>query len=110
ATPTPAPTAPPTQTQSPTPVPTPTIESVSPKSGLIKCNIQVTIKGKNFKDGATVSFGGVPATGKVDPSGQFINVQPPAHVEGDVDLVVKNSDGTSSDIAKAAYTYTCPPT
>lgn len=114
ATPTPTTTQPPTQTQSPTPIPTPTIESVSPKSGLIKCDIQiqVTIKGKNFKKGATVTFGGVPATviGEIDPNGQFINVQPPIHAEGDVDLVVKNSDGTTSDIAKAAFSYTCPPT
>jgi hypothetical protein len=42
-------------------------------------------------------------------TGQFINVQAPAHGEGEVDLVVKNLDGTSSDIAKAAYTYSCPP-
>ena len=54
-------------------------------------------------------FGGVPATPlTVDPNGLFISVTPPAHAEGEVDLVVKNPDGASSDIAKAAYTYTCP--
>lgn len=117
ATPTPTPTPTPANTtgttpptQAPTPIPTPSIESVSPKTGLMSCNIQVTIKGKNFsKDGATVSFGGVPATGTVDPTGQFINVQPPLHAEGDVDMVVRNADGTTSDIAKNAFTYTCPP-
>jgi len=109
ATPTPTPTPRPTQSQSPTPIQIPVIESVSPKSGLSGCNIQVTIKGKNFSDGATVSFDGVPAIGKVDPSGLSINVQPPLHIEGQVDLVVKNGDGTTSDIAKNAFTYTCPP-
>jgi len=74
------------------------------------CNILVTIKGKGFKQGASVIFGGVPATPvAVDPSGQSLSVHPPAHAEGDVDLVVKNPDGASSDIAKAAYTYACPP-
>ncbi len=108
ASPTPSPTPPPTQ---PTTTPTPTIaiESVSPKAGPIDCNTQVTIKGKGFKNGASVVFGGVPATPvTVDPNGLFISVTPPAHAEGEVDLVVKNPDGASSDIAKAAYTYTCP--
>src|SRR6266851_3240965 len=86
------------------------IDSVSPKTGPVNCNTQVTIKGKGFKLGVTVIFGGMPANpATVDPTGQFINVQSPAHGEGDVDLVVKNLDGASSDIAKAAYTYSCPP-
>ena len=110
ATPTPTPTPPPTQTQSPTSIPPPTIESVSPKTALISCKIQVTIKGKNFKKDASVTFGGVPATVlNVDPSGLSINVEPPAHAEGDVDVVVKNVDGTTSDISKDAFKYTCPP-
>jgi hypothetical protein len=133
-TPTPAPTTQPTETPTPTPTPTqptptptptpvpgqpppaqPTaakveIESVSPKSGLISCKIQVTVKGKGFKQGANVIFGGLQGTDPfVDPLGQSISVQPPAHAEGDVDLVVKNPDGATSDIAKAAYSYTCPP-
>jgi hypothetical protein len=118
--PTPTPTPPTQPTPTPTPTPTTTtttttptativIESVSPKTGLMNCNIQVTVKGKGFKPGASVIFGGVPATGTVDPSGQFISVQPPGHAEGDVDLVVKNPDGVSSDIAKNAFTYSCPP-
>lgn len=75
------------------------------------CSIVVTIKGKGFKQGAGVIFGGVPATVvATDPNGQFISVNPPAHAAGEVDLVVKNPDGASSDIAKAAYTYACPPT
>jgi hypothetical protein len=92
------------------PIATISIDSVSPKAGQINCNTQVTIKGKGFKPGASVIFGGVPANAAtVDPGGQYINVQSPAHAEGDVDLVVKNPDGTSSDIAKAAYSYSCPP-
>ena len=55
-------------------------------------------------------FGGVPANEVItDPNGKSISVAPPAHAEGEVDLVVKNPDGASSDIVKGAYTYTCPP-
>jgi hypothetical protein len=129
-TPTPSPTTQPSPPPSPTssPIPSPTrsptslpsqpttattvtIEAVSPKSGPMDCSIRVTIKGANFKPGASVLFGGVPATDVItDPSGKSIDVAPPAHAEGEVDLVVKNPDGASSDIAKAAYTYTCPST
>ena len=118
-TPTPTPTAtqppatgtqpPPTTTATPPPV-TVTIESVSPKAGLVNCTIQVTIKGRGFKKDASALFGGLPATVvSVDPNGQFITVQPPSHAEGDVDVVVKNADGATSDIAKAAFNYSCPP-
>jgi hypothetical protein len=89
-----------------------TIESVSPTSGLTKCKIQVTIKGRGFKPGASAIFGGVPGTvvkDGVDPSGQSITVEPPAHAEGAVDLVVRNVDGTTSGISKGAFTYACPP-
>ena len=80
-----------------------TIEAVSPKSGPMDCSIHVTIRGANFKPGASVFFGGVPGTNVItDPSGKSINVVPPAHAEGEVDLVVKNPDGASSDIAKGA--------
>ena len=111
---TPSSTAPPTATPPSTTPPTANtigIDSVSPKTGLVNCNTQVTIKGKGFKPGASVIFGGVSvnAAPPVDPGGQYISVQSPAHAEGDVDLVVKNLDGTTSDIAKAAYTYSCPP-
>ena len=109
-TPTPPPTSLPTQ---PTTTPTPTIaiESISPKTGLMDCNIQVTITGKGFKQGASVTFGGFAAAViAVDPDGESLHVKPPAHAEGDVDVVVNNPDGASSNIAKAAYTYACPPT
>ena len=112
--PTSSPTPPPSATSlptQPTTATTVTIEAVSPKSGPMDCSIRVTIKGANFKPGASVFFGGVPANDVItDPSGKFISVVPPAHAEGEVDLVVKNPDGASSDIAKAAYTYTCPST
>ena len=70
----------------------------------------MAIKGKGFKDGASAIFGGTPATlVSVDPKGELMIVQPPFHVEGDVDVVVKNPDGGISDIAKGAYSYHCPP-
>ena len=75
----------------------------------MNCEIEVIVKGEGFKQKASVIFGGVPVTGEVDPLGQSITVQPPAHVEGAVDLIVKNPDGATSDIAKAAFNYSCPP-
>jgi IPT/TIG domain len=98
-------------TTSPPPTP-PKIESVSPKTGLISCTpIQVTIKGTGFKPGASALFGGLAGkVGKDDPTGQSITVEPPPHAEGEVDVVVRNTDGTTSDISKGAFTYTCPPT
>lgn len=75
------------------------------------CSIQVTIKGKNFEEKANAIFGGIPATTlSRDPNGTFLIVRPPAHTEGEVDVVVRNPNGATSDIEKAAYTYTCPPT
>jgi IPT/TIG domain len=104
--PSPPPASPPAQ---PTTTDAITIEAVSPKSGLMDCSMVVTIKGKGFKQGASVIFGGVPAkVVATDPNGQFISVNPPARPAGEVDLVVRNPDGASSDIAKAAFTYACP--
>ena len=104
-----APTTPPSTPAQPTPSPTPIkITSVSPTTSLMNCEI-VVVKGEGFKQKASVIFGGVPVTGEVDPLGQSISVKPPAHVEGAVDLIVKNPDGATSDIAKAAFNYNCPP-
>lgn len=107
ASPSTSPATEPAQPATPTPI---TIASVSPKSGPMDCKVVITIKGTGFQKGASVIFGGVPATGDVDAKGESINVNPPSHADGEVDVVVKNPDGASSDILKAAYTYTCPPT
>jgi hypothetical protein len=67
----------------------------------------VQITGTHFLIGAVVFFGTVTApTVTVDSTAQ-IHAITPAHVEGPVDVSVRNSDGQSAVLAQA-FTYTTP--
>lgn len=85
--------------------------SVSPASGSIDGGTEVTISGAEFAEGATVSFGDVPAPRAVVVGSETIIATTPAHAEGPVDVVVVNPDGDSVRIA-GGYTYRsdAPPT
>jgi len=61
------------------------------------------LQGADFAAGATISFGGVPATGSVTSPSSIATISPP-HSAGAVDVVVTNPDGQSSTLARA-FTY-----
>jgi hypothetical protein len=82
----------------------PTISSVSPASGPKTGGTVVTVTGANFASGATLTFGGVAATGVTWLSSTQIRGTAGAHAPGVVDVVVMNPDGQSGTLVKG-YTY-----
>ncbi len=90
--------------QPPTPVSTaPKINVVSPNTGSPSGGDTVTITGRNFVSGLTVTFGGAPAV--VNSTSRFvINVTTPGG-SGPVAVVVKNPDNQT---ATGAFNYAAP--
>ena len=86
----------------------PTVTDVSPNSGSTAGGPVVTITGTGFVVGATVSFGGTPATGITVGSATSITATPLAHGAGPVDVVVTNPDSQSSSLP-GGYMYLAPP-
>ena len=84
--------------------PAPTVTSVSPTTGLATGGTPVTLTGKNFVAGATVSFGGAAATSVVVASATQINAKAPRHKPGAVNIVVTNPDGQKGTLA-SGFTY-----
>jgi large repetitive protein len=80
----------------------PIIASIVANSGSIFGGT-VTINGTGFQNGATVTFGGVSATGVVFVSSTELTVNPPAHAAGVVTVVVTNPDSQSGSLL--GYTY-----
>jgi hypothetical protein len=78
-------------------IPPPNPLSVSPASGPATGGTSVTITGKYFQSGATVSFGGAAATNVVVVSSTQITAVTPAYtggnVVGHVSITVRNPDG-----------------
>jgi len=66
----------------------------------------VTVSGTEFQPGATVSFGGTPATGVTDISATTIFALTPVHAAGAVTVTVTNPDLQAGSLA-SAYTYSC---
>jgi hypothetical protein len=77
----------------------PTLTSLSPTSGLTTGGTAVTLTGTNFVAGATVTFGGTPATGVVVNSATSISATTPAHAAGTVAVTVTNPDTQSATLA-----------
>jgi len=90
------------------PVPAPTISGLQPTSGPAAGGTLVTITGTNFLAGATVSFGGEPATPVTVTSSTQIDTVTPAHAAGVVDVWVTNLDGQLATLA-SGFTYVLPP-
>ncbi|MEJ2009150.1 MAG: IPT/TIG domain-containing protein [Acidobacteriota bacterium] len=83
----------------------PTISGVSPNSGPVTGGTAVTIAGTGFANGATVSFGGIAASGVSFVSSTQLNATIPAHSTGKVDVTVTNPGGTDA-VLVSAFTYT----
>src|SRR5205085_1013831 len=87
--------------------PIPTITSVLPVSGPTAGGTAVTISGASFTTGASVTFGGSPATGVNVVDATTITAVTPAHAAGAVTLIVTNPDGQSSS-PFSAFIYIAP--
>ena len=88
--------------------PPPTLARVDPSSDMVVGGATVTIIGKNFQDGATVTIGGNVASNVIFVSSTELTVEVPAGVTGSADVVVTNPDGKSDTLA-GGFTYIEPP-
>ncbi len=88
-------------------IPPPQVQSVSPGSGPATGGTSVTITGKYFQSGATVSFGGAPAIGVVVVSPTQITAVTPAYtggnVLGSVGVAVRNPNGMTGTGGSFSY-------
>ncbi len=76
--------------------------SVTPNRGPAAGGTSTTLKGQLFQNGATVTFGGVPATGVVFTDAQTMTAVSPPLLPGSlVDVVVNNPGGTPAVMQKA---------
>jgi hypothetical protein len=90
------------------PLPPPTLASITPSTSTTLGNIAFNITGSNFIDNATISFGGVLATGvSFISSTQLSGVVPPALVAGPVLVTVENIDAQVSNAL--TFTYVAVP-
>lgn len=78
------------------PPPAPAVAQVTPSRGPIQGGTPVTIRGANFAPGATVTFGGIPATNITFVDAMTITAITPAHPFGPVDVSVTVNGQTSS--------------
>jgi hypothetical protein len=87
----------------------PTVSGVSPNSGSTAGGTAVTISGTNFASGATVTFGGTPATNLVVVSSTSITAVTPAGSAGPVTVTVTNPGAQSGSLANG-FTFVVAPT
>ena len=80
------------------------VTGISPSSGPTAGGVTAIISGSGFQAGATVTFGGVPATIVNTAATQLTVTTPPGSV-GTVTVTVVNPGGTSQSLVNA-YTYT----
>ncbi len=86
----------------------PSLLSVTPNIGVPGGGLVITLGGLAFRPGATVTFGGVAATGVVVNGPTSITCTNPAHAAGAVDVAVTNPDGQSSTLV-SGFTYNLSP-
>ncbi|MFL6247745.1 MAG: IPT/TIG domain-containing protein [Thermoanaerobaculia bacterium] len=84
-----------------------TLHSVSPASGAMAGGMPVILTGSGFVPGATVQFGGVPATSVTVINPNVISAMVPAHAAGSVDVSVQMAGTTTT--SSGAFTYSAPP-
>ena len=84
--------------------PAPDVTGVTPAAGPLAGGTSITITGTHFAAGASVSIGGVPATGVSVINSTTITATTPAHAAGTVSVIVTNADGQSATLA-SAFSY-----
>ena len=82
----------------------PVVTSVTPDHGPASGGTAVTISGSNFKDGASVTFGGAVAEDATVVSSSQITCTTPAHYPATVDVTVTNPDDQSGTLLRG-FTY-----
>jgi IPT/TIG domain/Bacterial Ig domain len=87
----------------------PTVSDVSPNTGPTAGGTAVTITGTNFVTGATVTFGGTPATNVQVLLGTQITATTPAGSAGAATVTVTNPGGQNGSLS-SGFTYLAPPT
>jgi hypothetical protein len=88
--------------------PAPSLSTVSPSSGPTEGGTFVTIDGTNFRSGAMVHFGSLPAQSVQVVSSTEIQAVTPVGSAGKVSVAVQDSDGQTA-AASNAFTFTTPP-
>lgn len=89
------------------PIPAPSVTSITPNTGSTAGGEAVSIGGTDFVTGATVTIGGVAATGVTFVNSTQIDAVTPAGVAGAADVVVTNPD-TQNDTLVGGFTYVAP--
>lgn len=87
------------------PAAAPTVTGCNPSSGPTTGGTPVSISGTNFQNGATVSIGGVAATGVGFIGSTSLSATTGAHAAGAANVVVTNPDAQSGTLSNG-YTYT----
>jgi hypothetical protein len=91
----------------PTSLPPPRANLIAPASGVPGGGTSVTVTGSYFQPSATVTIGGVAATGVTVTNGVEITATTPPGTLGSANVVVTNPDNQSSTLS-SAYTYANP--
>ncbi len=86
----------------------PTVTGIAPGGGPTNGGTAVTISGTGFQAFATVTIGGVKATGVTIVSSTTITATTGLHTAGAVNVVVQNPDSQTGTLA-SAYTYGAVP-
>lgn len=84
--------------------PAPSITTISPNVGSTLGGTTVTITGTTFNTGITVTFDGTAATSVTRYNSTKLTVTSPSHINGSVDVVVKNTDNKFGT-KKNGFTY-----
>ena len=84
------------------------LTAVSPDSGAVRGGTSITISGKGFVPGATVTVGGQAATDVVAVSETQLTARTPAGEVGTYDIVVTLPDGYATTL-RNAFSYFVPP-
>ncbi len=87
----------------------PAITGISPTSGTVAGGTEVTITGIGFADGATVTFGGKPATDVVVVNPSTITATTPSYADGPVDVVVTNPNTQYGTLTNGFFYWYDPP-
>jgi hypothetical protein len=82
----------------------PAVCSISPKSGPPAGGTPITVTGNNFVAGATLTLGGVSATGVTVVNSTTITATTPAHALGKVSVVVTNPNAQNGTLTNG-YQY-----
>lgn len=83
------------------------VENVAPRCGAVDGGTLVTIDGRGFASGATVTFDNVPATDVTVVDGTRIQARVPANYAGAATIAVMNPDGTTSTLSDS-FRYASP--